>query len=171
MFDMGSLQIPWVDAFGRPPSHPQHDCSTVCIRERDLQRLSLVQRQYYTVKRDYASCVCLIEVGQFFEALDADADTLHKEVDYSYMGVHRKCGINSANVYGLVDRLVAKGFSVALIEQIKGSGTPASKQARWLYAQMHARAPPFARRRAVASIDGSAARPAPCASPRRRARL
>lgn len=92
-----------------------------------VENLSPMMRQYWDIKAQYPESLVLFRVGDFYELFDTDAQVAARELDITLTGRPETSSPNGrmpmAGVpYRAVDaylaRLLAKGYSVAICEQV-----------------------------------------------------
>jgi DNA mismatch repair protein MutS len=95
--------------------------------ERVVENLSPMMRQYWDIKAQYPESLVLFRVGDFYELFDTDAQVAARELDITLTGRPESSSPNGrmpmAGVpYRAVDaylaRLLSKGYSVAICEQV-----------------------------------------------------
>ena len=88
--------------------------------------LSPMMQQYYDIKEQYKDCLLMYRLGDFYELFFEDAITTSRELELTLTG--RNCGLeerapmcgvpfHAANSY--IAKLVAKGYKVAICEQVE----------------------------------------------------
>lgn len=88
--------------------------------------LTPMMRQYFEVKENYKDCILFFRLGDFYEMFFEDAETAARELELVLTG--RDCGLekrapmcgipfHASNSY--IGRLVAKGYKVAICEQVE----------------------------------------------------
>lgn len=94
-----------------------------------MAELTPMKRQYYEIKEQYKDCLLFFRLGDFYEMFDEDAFTASRELDLALTtrdrGVENPddrtpmCGIpyHAAETY--VAKLIAKGYKVAICEQLE----------------------------------------------------
>ncbi|MEG1834782.1 MAG: DNA mismatch repair protein MutS [Oscillospiraceae bacterium] len=91
-----------------------------------MAELSPMMKQYFEVKQNYSDTILLFRLGDFYEMFFEDAKTASRELELVLTG--RDCGqdekapmcgvpFHSADSY--IARLVAKGYKVAICEQME----------------------------------------------------
>jgi DNA mismatch repair protein MutS len=85
------------------------------------EKTSPMMMQWHACKKKAESAVLLFRLGDFYEAFHADAHTLSKELDIT---LTQRQGIPMAGIpfhtsEAYVDRLVSKGYHVAIAEQVE----------------------------------------------------
>ena len=82
--------------------------------------------QYFDIKEKYKDCILFYRLGDFYEMFFEDAKTASKELELVLTG--RDCGLeDKAPMCGIpyhaaanyIPRLIAKGYKVAICEQIE----------------------------------------------------
>ncbi len=89
-----------------------------------MEKLSPMMQQYMEIKKNYKDSILFFRLGDFYEMFFEDATLVSKELDLTLTG--RKCGNNEkAPMCGVpyhscesyIQRLVKKGYKVAICEQ------------------------------------------------------
>lgn len=92
----------------------------------DLDNLTPMMKQYMSIKNRYKDCLLFFRLGDFYEMFFNDAVVASRELEITLTqrggGMEDKipmCGVphHVADVY--VSRLVAKGYKVAICEQME----------------------------------------------------
>jgi len=92
--------------------------------------LSPMMQHYLQVKQEYPDCIIFYRLGDFYEMFFEDAKVVSKELELTLTG--RACGLeerapmcgvpfHAADTY--LNRLVQKGFKVAICEQVEDPST------------------------------------------------
>ena len=100
-------------------------------------KLSPMMGRYLQTKEEYPDCILFYRLGDFYEMFFEDAITASRELELTLTG--KNCGLeerapmcgvpfHSASVY--IQRLVAKGYKVAICEQLEDA-----KEAKGVNAQ------------------------------------
>lgn len=85
-----------------------------------------MMRQYFEIKENYKDCIVFFRLGDFYEMFFEDAKTASRELELVLTG--RDCGLEErAPMCGIpfhasanyIQRLVAKGYKVAICEQVE----------------------------------------------------
>ncbi|NCE63625.1 DNA mismatch repair protein MutS [Pseudoflavonifractor sp. 524-17] len=87
-----------------------------------------MMRQYVQMKKDHPDCILFFRLGDFYEMFNEDAKLVSKELDLTLTSRDRNkpeeertpmCGVpyHSADAY--IARLIAKGYKVAICEQME----------------------------------------------------
>lgn len=91
-----------------------------------MEKLSPMMQQYVDTKKQYKDCILFYRVGDFYEMFFEDAITASKELEITLTG--KECGLKErAPMSGVphhaletyLNRLVAKGYKVAICEQVE----------------------------------------------------
>ncbi|MBR7122874.1 MAG: DNA mismatch repair protein MutS [Oscillospiraceae bacterium] len=87
-----------------------------------------MKRQYNAIKENNKDCILFFRLGDFYEMFDEDAKLAAKELDLTLTTRDRKkpkeeqtpmCGVPYHSVDAYIARLVAKGYKVAICEQME----------------------------------------------------
>ena len=90
--------------------------------------LTPMKRQYNAIKENNKDCILFFRLGDFYEMFDDDAKLAAKELDLTLTTRDRKkpkeeqtpmCGVPYHSVDAYIARLVAKGYKVAICEQVE----------------------------------------------------
>ena len=92
--------------------------------------LTPMMQKYMETKEEYKDCILFYRLGDFYEMFFEDATICTKELDLTLTG--KSCGLeerapmcgvpfHSADIY--IDKLVAKGYKVAICEQVEDPKT------------------------------------------------
>ncbi len=90
-----------------------------------MQQLTPMMRQYVELKEKYNDCLLMFRLGDFYELFFDDAICASKELEITLTG--RDCGLNERapmcgvpyhSVQGYIDKLIKKGYKVAICEQL-----------------------------------------------------
>ncbi len=94
--------------------------------------LTPMQRQYRTIKEENRDCLLFFRLGDFYEMFDEDARVAARELDLTLTTRDRgkpqeeqtpMCGVPFHSVDAYIARLVAKGYKVAICEQMEDPAT------------------------------------------------
>jgi len=100
--------------------------STAQNSKIDIEKLSPMMQKYLETKEEYKDCILFYRLGDFYEMFFDDALTASKELDLTLTG--KNCGLeerapmcgvpfHASEIY--INRLVAKGYKVAICEQVE----------------------------------------------------
>ncbi len=87
-----------------------------------------MRKQYFQIKERNQDCILFFRLGDFYEMFDEDAQIASKELDLALTTRDRKkpkdeqtpmCGIPYHSAEAYIARLVAKGYKVAICEQLE----------------------------------------------------
>ena len=92
----------------------------------NMSEATPMMQQYIKVKEDYQDCILFYRLGDFYEMFFDDALLASKELELTLTG--KNCGLNERApmcgvpyhaVDGYLNKLVAKGYKVAICEQVE----------------------------------------------------
>ncbi len=95
---------------------------------KPANELTPMQRQYHAIKEDNQDCILFFRLGDFYEMFDEDARLAARELDLTLTTRDRgkpqeeqtpMCGVPHHSVDAYIARLVAKGYKVAICEQME----------------------------------------------------
>ena len=85
-----------------------------------------MMQKYLETKKEYPGCILFYRLGDFYEMFFEDAKTVSKELELTLTGKScgkeeraPMCGVPFHAVEGYLNRLVAKGYKVAICEQVE----------------------------------------------------
>lgn len=87
-----------------------------------------MKRQYFQIKQNYQDCLLFFRLGDFYEMFEEDAKTASRELDLALTTRDRgkpedeqtpMCGIPYHAADSYIARLIAKGYKVAICEQME----------------------------------------------------
>ncbi len=92
----------------------------------DLSQVSPMMQHYLSMKDEYSDCILFYRLGDFYEMFFDDARTVSKELELTLTG--KSCGLeekapmcgvpfHAADTY--INKLVSKGYKVAICEQLE----------------------------------------------------
>ena len=91
-----------------------------------MAELTPMMQQYMETKEQYKDCILFYRLGDFYEMFFEDAITVTKELDITLTGKNcgleeraPMCGVPYHAVEGYLNRLVQKGYKVAICEQVE----------------------------------------------------
>ncbi len=96
------------------------------------QELTPMKRQYNAIKEKNKDCILFFRLGDFYEMFDEDARIAARELDLTLTTRDRgkpkeeqtpMCGVPFHSVDSYIARLVAKGYKVAICEQLEDPAT------------------------------------------------
>lgn len=95
-----------------------------------MAELTPMMRQYMETKKEYPDCILFYRLGDFYEMFFDDALTASKELEITLTGKNcgleeraPMCGVPYHAVDGYLNRLVSKGYKVAICEQMEDPAT------------------------------------------------
>ena len=91
-----------------------------------MAELTPMMQQYMETKKEYPDCILFYRLGDFYEMFFEDAQVASKELEITLTGRScgqderaPMCGVPYHAVDGYLSRLVAKGYKVAICEQME----------------------------------------------------
>ncbi len=87
-----------------------------------------MMRQYKRIKEQHSDCILFFRLGDFYEMFDEDAKTVSQELDLTLTTRDRNkpredqvpmCGVPYHSSEAYIARLIAKGYKVAICEQLE----------------------------------------------------
>ena len=92
----------------------------------DTTQLTPMMQQYMETKKEYSDCILFYRLGDFYEMFFEDAIKASKELEITLTGKNcgleeraPMCGIPYHAVDSYLNKLVSKGFKVAICEQVE----------------------------------------------------
>ena len=94
--------------------------------EKRVAELTPMMQQYMQTKKEYPDCILFYRLGDFYEMFFDDALTASKELEITLTGKNcgleeraPMCGVPYHAVDSYLNRLVSKGYKVAICEQME----------------------------------------------------
>ena len=94
--------------------------------EINRAKLSPMMQKYFETKDQYPGCILFYRLGDFYEMFFEDAKTASSELDLVLTGRNAgveervpMCGIPHHAAKGYIQRLIQKGYKVAIVEQLE----------------------------------------------------
>ena len=91
-----------------------------------MAELTPMMQQYLKTKEEYKDCILFYRLGDFYEMFFEDALTVTKELEITLTskscGLEERapmCGVPYHSVDGYLNKLVARGYKVAICEQVE----------------------------------------------------
>lgn len=91
-----------------------------------MAELSPMMKQYFSIKENNKDCILFFRLGDFYEMFFEDAKIASKELELTLTGRDcgqeeraPMCGVPFHSAENYIARLVAKGFKVAICEQVE----------------------------------------------------
>ena len=95
-----------------------------------MAELTPMMQQYMQTKKEYPDCILFYRLGDFYEMFFDDALIASKELEITLTGKNcgleeraPMCGVPYHSVDGYLNRLVSKGYKVAMCEQTEDPST------------------------------------------------
>ncbi|GFI08791.1 DNA mismatch repair protein MutS [Lachnospiraceae bacterium] len=102
-----------------------------------MAEMTPMMQQYLKTKEQYKDCILFYRLGDFYEMFFDDALTVSKELELTLTGKScgleeraPMCGVPYHAVEGYLNRLVSKGYKVAICEQVEDPKTAKGLVAR-----------------------------------------
>lgn len=93
---------------------------------KKMAELTPMMQQYMETKKEYSDCILFYRLGDFYEMFYEDALTASKELEITLTGKScgqdekaPMCGVPYHAVEGYLNKLVSKGYKVAICEQVE----------------------------------------------------
>ena len=95
-----------------------------------MEELTPMMKQYMEVKNQYKDCILFYRLGDFYEMFFDDALTASRELEITLTGKDcglkeraPMCGVPHHSVQSYIAKLIAKGYKVAIGEQLEDPAT------------------------------------------------
>ena len=94
--------------------------------------LTPMMKQYHQMKAEHPDCILMFRLGDFYEMFNEDANLVSQELDLTLTTRDRNkppeqrtpmCGVPYHSVEAYLSRLIAKGYKVAICEQMEDPAT------------------------------------------------
>jgi DNA mismatch repair protein MutS len=96
------------------------------MTEIDKSQYTPMMRQYLTIKEDYNDAIVFFRLGDFYEMFFTDAYVASRELEIQLTGRDAgakervpMCGVPHHSAESYIERLINKGFKVAICEQVE----------------------------------------------------
>ena len=98
----------------------------ISIKDVDMSAVTPMMQHYIKTKEEYEDCILFYRLGDFYEMFFEDAETVSRELELTLTG--KDCGLTErAPMCGVpfhaadnyINRLVEKGYKVAICEQVE----------------------------------------------------
>jgi DNA mismatch repair protein MutS len=101
------------------------------MKERDtMAELTPMIKQYLEIKEQHDDCILFFRLGDFYEMFYDDAKLASQELELVLTGRDcgqeeraPMCGVPFHSCEGYIARLVARGYKVAICEQVEAPAT------------------------------------------------
>ena len=91
-----------------------------------MSEFTPMMQQYMETKKDYPDCILFYRLGDFYEMFFEDAKTASKELEITLTGKNcgqeekaPMCGVPYHSVESYLNKLVSRGYKVAICEQVE----------------------------------------------------
>ena len=98
----------------------------ISIKDVDVSVVSPMMQHYINTKEEYEDCILFYRLGDFYEMFFEDAETVSKELELTLTGKDcglaeraPMCGVPFHAADNYINRLVEKGYKVAICEQME----------------------------------------------------
>ena len=98
----------------------------ISIKDVDVSVVSPMMHHYIKTKEEYEDCILFYRLGDFYEMFFEDAETVSKELELTLTGKDcglaeraPMCGVPFHAADNYINRLVEKGYKVAICEQME----------------------------------------------------
>lgn len=98
----------------------------ISIKDVDVSVVSPMMQHYIKTKEEYKDCILFYRLGDFYEMFFEDAETVSKELELTLTGKDcglaeraPMCGVPFHAADNYINRLVEKGYKVAICEQME----------------------------------------------------
>ena len=94
--------------------------------EVDYDKLSPMMKQYLDIKKDYETELLFYRIGDFYELFFEDGELASRELELTLTGKNAgleeripMCGVPFHSVKPYIEKLITKGYKVAICEQLE----------------------------------------------------
>ncbi len=89
-----------------------------------MENLTPLMRQYHQIKKQYSDAILLFRLGDFYEMFGDDALLASRLLEITLTSRHKvpMCGVPHHAAQSYIERLIKKGHSVAICEQMEEAG-------------------------------------------------
>ena len=98
----------------------------ISIKDVDMSAVTPMMQHYIKTKEEYEDCILFYRLGDFYEMFFEDAETVSRELDLTLTGKDcglaeraPMCGVPFHAADNYINRLVEKGYKVAICEQVE----------------------------------------------------
>ena len=91
-----------------------------------MAQMTPMMQQYMDTKNEYKDCILFYRLGDFYEMFFEDALTCSRELEITLTGKNcgleeraPMCGVPFHSVDGYLNKLISKGYKVAICEQVE----------------------------------------------------
>ena len=95
-------------------------------KDVDIKELSPMMQQYMDIKKDYEDVLIFYRLGDFYELFFEDAELASRELELTLTGKNAglkervpMCGVPHHSAKQYIEKLVNKGYKVAIVEQLE----------------------------------------------------
>ena len=98
----------------------------ISIKDVDMSAVTPMMQHYIETKEEYEDCILFYRLGDFYEMFFEDAETVSRELELTLTGKDcglaeraPMCGVPFHAADNYINRLVEKGYKVAICEQME----------------------------------------------------
>ena len=98
----------------------------ISIKDVDMSAVTPMMQHYIKTKEEYEDCILFYRLGDFYEMFFEDAETVSRELELTLTGKDcglaeraPMCGVPFHAADNYINRLVEKGYKVAICEQME----------------------------------------------------
>ena len=98
----------------------------ISIKDVDMSAVTPMMQHYIKTKEEYEDCILFYRLGDFYEMFFEDAETVSRELELTLTGMDcglteraPMCGVPFHAADNYINRLVEKGYKVAICEQME----------------------------------------------------
>ena len=98
----------------------------ISIKDVDMSAVTPMMQHYIKTKEEYEDCILFYRLGDFYEMFFEDAETVSRELELTLTGKDcglaeraPMCGVPFHAADNYINRLVEKGYKVAICEQVE----------------------------------------------------
>jgi hypothetical protein len=105
------------DKYGRKPSDPDYDPTTLYIPADELKKLSAAKQQYWNFKKERFDEIIFFQQGDFYNLFGPDADIGCEQLGLLYNERLMSVGVNRRDYKEWARKFAALGYKVTRIDQ------------------------------------------------------
>eukprot|EP00835_Amoeboradix_gromovi_P004405 NODE_341_length_10628_cov_0.466996.p1 type:complete len:910 gc:universal NODE_341_length_10628_cov_0.466996:4955-2226(-) len=109
-----------LDAELRAKTHPDYDNTTLHIPANDFSKLTAMEQQYWTIKKQMFNIILFFQKGKFYELYSNDADIAHSLFGMTIANrssMMRMCGVPVYSFNQWAIKFTSQGLSIAKVDQ------------------------------------------------------
>ncbi|KAK6089201.1 hypothetical protein P3W45_001828, partial [Vairimorpha bombi] len=107
------------DKFGRRIDDKDYDSSTLLITEKQLEKLTPFEQQFWRIKKDYWDTIVFFKKGKFYELYENDADVASKLFNFRITDRvnMRMAGFPESTLDDWICKFLDAGYKIARVDQ------------------------------------------------------